>query len=199
MSHSQHPALSDVFVKVDVDEELDAAVDVVISTTFAPSQALSATVEISSDGQTVCEKMISIAELEETAHFSLNKPTLWYPRRYGNQSLHTVTVTLKDDSGAVLDTATKQVGFRRAELVQHALVDQPGKSFFFRVNNIDIFAAGSNWIPAHSFESLLTESDYKDWVKVVVDGNQDMLRIWGGGFYEDDMLLAECVSRCLVD
>jgi beta-mannosidase len=84
-----------------------------------------------------------------------------------------VTLSHNDET---LDSWSKEVGFRRAELVQQPLEGQSGKSFFFRINNIPIFCCGSNWIPAHSFESRLEESDYKEWVDLIVSGNQDMLR-----------------------
>lgn len=43
------------------------------------------------------------------------------------------------------------MGFRRTLVVQEKLIDQPGLSFFFEVNDIPVFAGGSNWIPADNF------------------------------------------------
>lgn len=46
-------------------------------------------------------------------------------------------------TGEVLDTVSRHIGFRRARLVQEPLVDQPGTSFCFEVNNRRVFAGGA--------------------------------------------------------
>ena len=51
---------------------------------------------------------------------------------------------------------------------------------------------GSNWIPAHAFQNEVTE-DYVTWLlQSTVDGNMNMLRVWGGGFYESDFFYRKC-------
>lgn len=111
---------------------------------------------------------------------------LWWPRGYGDQSMYTVQAEAYAQSETSesqrLHSVSKDFGFRRAELIQE--LDTYGQSFYFRVNNIDIFCGGSCWIPADSFLTRLTPSDYHAWVKLAADGNQAMLRIWGGGIYE---------------
>lgn len=51
----------------------------------------------------------------------------------------------------MLDVKEKRIGFRRVRIVQDELVDQPGHTFLFEINNMRIFCGGSNWIPADSF------------------------------------------------
>lgn len=53
--------------------------------------------------------------------------------------------------GQLLDGKTQKVGFRRVRVVEDKLVDQPGLTWLFEINNIRIFCGGSNWIPADSF------------------------------------------------
>ena len=77
------------------------------------------------------------------------KPRLWYPRRYGEQPLYTLTaILLADRKGrtVILDSKSKRFGLRRAEVMQRKLTDSPGTTFMFNINNIDIFCGGSNWI-----------------------------------------------------
>lgn len=156
-------------VASDLSAEVEVAVDVA-----GQSQCIHANVELLLDGQ-VLQKARTDCQADLKAHFKLDQPKLWYPHRYGEATLHTVRVTLLHDS-ETLDIWSKEVGFRRAELVQQPLEGQSGKSFFFRINNIPIYCCGSNWIPAHSFESRLVDKDYEEWVDLVVSGNQDMLR-----------------------
>jgi beta-mannosidase len=52
--------------------------------------------------------------------------------------------------------------------------------------------AGSNWIPADNYLTEVTEERYWDWLQLMVDGNQNMIRVWGGGIYEFDYFYGQC-------
>ncbi|KAK4177243.1 glycoside hydrolase superfamily [Triangularia setosa] len=127
-----------------------------------------------------------------TSMVKLEDPKLWWPRGYGAQNLYDVQVRIFDkEGGMVLAEHNHKVGFRKTELIQES--DGYGQSFYFRVNDIDIFAAGSNWIPADSFLSQITPQQYRDWIQnAVVDGNHNMIRVWGGGVYEHDAFYDAC-------
>ncbi|KAG9257293.1 glycoside hydrolase family 2 protein [Emericellopsis atlantica] len=126
------------------------------------------------------------------APFTIDKPNLWYPLGYGAPSRHLLkaTVLRKDQGGAAAASLSKSIGFRRAELAQEA--DAHGKSFYFRINNIDVFCGGACWIPTDSFQAQIPEKRLRDWVALMAESNQVMLRIWGGGVYEHDALLDAC-------
>ncbi|TQS32467.1 hypothetical protein Golomagni_07214, partial [Golovinomyces magnicellulatus] len=123
------------------------------------------------------------------ADFQLQDPELWYPLNYGKQSRYTLQAKIVRDS-VDIDSESRLTGFRRTELVQEP--DAHGKSFYFRINNVDVFAGGSCWIPADSYLAQISAQRYYDWVKLMAEGNQVMLRVWGGGIYEDDALLDAC-------
>ncbi|EKD14762.1 uncharacterized protein L3040_007356 [Drepanopeziza brunnea f. sp. 'multigermtubi'] len=152
--------------------------------------------DISLDGREVVASQTVTAKEGLASHtFTIDGPalSLWYPIRYGAQPLYTLTATLLDGKKkSQLDTRSKRFGLRRAELVQGPLTDQPGTSFYFRINNIPIFCGGSNWIPADSFLPRITPQKYYDWVKLVADGNQFMIRVWGGGIFEEQAFYDAC-------
>ncbi|KKF96477.1 Beta-mannosidase B [Ceratocystis platani] len=106
--------------------------------------------------------------------------------------LYTVTVLVMDDKGHIYDRQEKRIGLRKVELNQESLQGQQGTSFFFRVNGIPVFCGGSNWIPADSFLPRLNSNKYHAWMKLLRDGNQVMVRVWGGGVYEDDTFYDAC-------
>ena len=118
--------------------------------------------------------------------------------------------------GKVVDTCTQRIAFRRARVVQEKLVDQDGLTFLFEINNIRIFCGGSNWIPADSFLTKyvfasgtcltdypsspqpclsVTTERYRAWLQLLVDGNQNMVRVWGGGVYEPDIFYDICDGK----
>ncbi|KAK6383096.1 hypothetical protein LTS17_003766 [Exophiala oligosperma] len=120
---------------------------------------------------------------------TLDNPRLWYPIGYGSQPLYTLIVEILVNHN-VRYTTTKKVGFRQLELVQED--DVFGTSFYFRVNHVDVFCGGSCWIPADNFLSEVSETSYRKWLNLLVRGNQNMIRVWGGGVYEQDVFYDLC-------
>jgi beta-mannosidase len=120
----------------------------------------SAEADISSEGQA------SVA-------FKISKPELWMPNGYGKQTLYDIDVALLA-GGLELHNDTRRIGIRSVELVQEP--DSHGKSFYFRVNGVDIFCGGSCWIPADSFLTNIKAEKYRAWIELMVPANQKMIR-----------------------
>lgn len=105
--------------------------------------------------------------------FLVSEPKLWYPHGYGEQPLYTVSATVSTGEHD-LHTATRTTGFRKGELIQEP--DEVGKTFYFRINGVDVFCGGSDWIPADSFTPRITAEKYRKWLQMMVDGYQVMIR-----------------------
>ncbi|WWC85605.1 uncharacterized protein L201_000469 [Kwoniella dendrophila CBS 6074] len=132
----------------------------------------------------------------QSLHWNLqDEVEAWFPRGYGNQTLYSLDVQLKDKHGTILDRQSKRVAFRSAKIIQEPLEGQDGTSFVFEINGIRIFCGGSNWIPADSFLTDIQPERYRAWVDLLVTGNQNMLRVWGGGVYEAEELYNACDER----
>jgi beta-mannosidase len=116
-------------------------------------------------------------------------PQLWWPNGYGAQPLYDVEVTLKEGKN-ILDRRTYKLGLREIELCQEQ--DQWGKEFTFYVNGVRLFAKGADWIPADSLPTRISESYLEGLLKSAVDANMNMLRVWGGGYYPEDMFYDLC-------
>ncbi|QDS77809.1 hypothetical protein FKW77_005818 [Venturia effusa] len=123
------------------------------------------------------------------ASFIIDKVQLWYPHGYGGQPMYDFIATVSPDDKSV-DTTYRRIGFRKSELVQQP--DAVGKTFFFRINNIEVFCGGSDWIPADSFTPRITAERYRKWLEMMVHGYQVMIRVWGGGIYEEDIFYSLC-------
>jgi beta-mannosidase len=170
---------------------------------------------LSLDGTVVSEPQGDVdSEGLSIADFKVEDPALWYPHGYGKQPRYELKAILILD-GSEQSSQTKLTGFRKIELVQEK--DEFGKSFYFRINNVDVFAGGSCWIPADSFIPRIGRDGYRKWMELMVDGNQIMtryvkhfpfngevddgdykesgltcIRIWGGGIYEEDDFYDAC-------
>lgn len=182
--------VTDLFVEVDVEDSLRGAK--VVAHAAVEGNAPKLRFNISLGDKSVSSETVSVKDGGASATFKVQNPELWYPIRHGRQPLYTIKATLLDNGSAETDASVKKIGLRKVELIQRPLVDQPGTSFFFQVNNIPIFCGGSNWIPADNFIPRITKERYYDWVKMVADGNQSMLRVWGGGIYEEQVLYDAC-------
>lgn len=121
--------------------------------------------------------------------FDVLEPRLWWPRGYGEPSLYDASVKVYSGE-SLLDEASFKVGVRSVELVQEP--DEEGTSFIFRINGLNVFCKGANWIPADSFLSRVTLERYNKLIRLCNEANFNMLRVWGGGIYEADDFYALC-------
>ena len=119
----------------------------------------------------------------------ISEPKLWWPSGYGAQNLYDVSVKLFCD-GAFLDEAAVKCGIRSVALLQEP--DEEGKSFIFIINGMKVFCRGANWVPADSFLPRVTPKRYRELLDLAVEANFNMLRVWGGGVYEDDAFYELC-------
>lgn len=139
----------------------------------------------------VLKETVNVINGLAMAIFKIQNPQLWFPAGYGKQPLYTLTATLISGQDEY-DTTSKRFGLRRAEVIRRKLDDALGTTFFFEINNIPVFCGGSNWIPADSFSTRISNERYRNWVKLVADGNQAMIRVWGGGIYEAKAFYDAC-------
>ena len=127
-----------------------------------------------------------------TVSLKVTDPELWWPVGNGAQPLYTADLQLKHDHDTS-DSKSTRFGIRRVELVQKSLKE--GKSFFFRINNKPIFCVGTNWVPSHSLPPCVTPELYKRWLDLALENNNNMIRVWGGGVYEDDAFYDYCDEK----
>ena len=135
------------------------------------------------------------------ARLTVDNPRLWWPNGYGEPALYDLSITLAAEED--LDSRDAQIGLRTIALIRETDANGEGEGFKFRVNGHDLFAKGANWIPDDSFPTRLvwdTDDDAplpsKDGVGERIRDAQsagfNMLRVWGGGFYESEHFYDLC-------
>lgn len=124
--------------------------------------------------------------------FTVENPNLWWPRGYGDQHFYPLEISLLDSKGTVVDQIHEKYAIRQIDLVQDA--DDLGKGFKFQINGIDIYAKGANYIPLDFFHTRVDSGHYRKALNDVVEANMNMLRVWGGGMYEDEYFYNLCDS-----
>ncbi len=143
---------------------------------------------VSPDGE-IIKEVTEISGDKVTLEARIENPLLWWTNGLGEQNLYDVTVILKDEN-EILDKIAYKVGLRTIKLLQED--DAFGKSFQFVVNGVPIFAKGSNWIPADSFLTRFTDERLEKLIADAAASHQNMLRVWGGGLYEEERFYDLC-------
>ena len=116
-------------------------------------------------------------------------PELWYPNGYGSQAVYAFQAQLKT-GGRVQDERTIRTGLR--SIVLRRDLDKWGRSFELVVNGIPVFAKGADVIPFDSFPTRVTTAQYRRVLESAKAANMNMIRHWGGGYYETDEFYALC-------
>lgn len=121
--------------------------------------------------------------------FRIDNPKRWWPNGLGEAYLyplrHRVYFTDK-----LAGEGVQNIGLRTVEL--HENQDVSGSEFTFRVNGIPVFMKGANYIPQDNFPSRVTDSSYRALIASVKASKMNMLRVWGGGIYENDIFYDLC-------
>ena len=119
----------------------------------------------------------------------INRPKLWWSNGLGEAHLYPFTATLTIDGG-VSDTQTDNIGIRSLKVINKK--DADGHSFYFELNGVKVFAKGANYIPQDNFLPRVTDERYEKTILDAVNTNMNMLRIWGGGIYENKIFYDLC-------
>jgi beta-mannosidase len=110
-------------------------------------------------------------------------PKLWYPNGYGAQDRYQFSAVVRTGKDIAANAALK-TGLRSIELRRE--VTKTGKSFAFIVNGIPVFAKGADVIPFDSFPNRVTPEIHRQILEAARDAHMNMVREWGGGYYESD-------------
>jgi beta-mannosidase len=167
---------------------LDAEVEI-CAASAGPAKV---SVQFSENGKTVTETA------KVTFHTGTNvinlpieirQPKLWFPAGYGEQPLYNFTAQVSA-GGQAAEQRKITIGLRSIELRRQ--LDKWGRSFEFIVNGIPVFAKGADVIPFDSFPNRVKTADYRRILESARDANMNMIRHWGGGYYETDEFYSIC-------
>lgn len=121
---------------------------------------------------------------------AIKSPKLWWPNGYGEQNLYKLRVK------ACGDLVEKSLGLRSLEQVNKE--DKDGLSMFFRVNGVDVFSKGADWIPCDALPQRQTVEAIDGLLSSAAKTGMNMIRVWGGGQYECDEFYELCDRKGLM-
>ncbi len=157
--------------------------------------------KLSFRGQTVLEKEVMITGDEFLITGDLDEINLWWPYELGNPDLYEFDLNLINDNGKTTDHRAWKSGFRKIRLVENIGAAAPGDlfpktrnnpPFTLEINNIRIFAKGTNWVNPEIFPGIITEDRYKELLDLAKGMHFNLLRVWGGGIINKDAFFELC-------
>ncbi len=188
-SWDQH-RITDLAVRTDALDDQRARLGVLLqvergATTGKASVAVDV---LDPDGRRVAslEREVTLHPGQNTVQLPLEiaQPRRWWPVGYGAQDRYTVQARI-DGGGDPAREALRRTGLRTVELRREADADG-GQGFAFVINGVPVFAKGANVIPFESFPARVTRERLRRDLQAARDANMNMLRNWGGGYYESD-------------
>ena len=198
--------LDDIHIRtVDCNQQY-ADVKIAVKLDTVTKEKFLCRLNLSCDGQEIAHNLVF--EPGEDFHSTvirIESPSLWWPAGYGNQHLYQLGLVLLSGD-EIIDRAQKRFGIRTVKLNRSP--DEPpsrakqnvcpecsrsdGERFRFEINGQPIFVRGANWVPATIFAGSLSSDDYRQLLSAAANCNMNMLRIWGGGYYETDEFYELC-------
>ena len=150
-----------------------------------------ATVSVTADNAVVATTTTDLKKGENrvTLNYEIKKPRLWWTNGLGEQYLYDFGATLIVD-GKQADTKHHNIGVRSLKMITKP--DAEGYALYFELNGKPVFAKGVDMVPLDNFLPRITREKYEKHVLDAKNVNMNMIRVWGGGVYEDDYLYELC-------
>lgn len=139
------------------------------------------------------EVEIPVGVVSHKEHFSIENAKLWWPIGQGAQHLYSDTWYLIDSKGKTIDSLSIRFGVRMAKLIMEK--DEIGTSYVITVNNRPIFCKGGDYIPQDVFPARVEDKDISLLINSMAEANFNMVRVWGGGYYPDDLFYELCDEK----
>lgn len=180
--------LANPFVKLISLDKKSAVVE--ISVDVEKYNGRPATLRVFIGGRdTGIERILPITFPVTKLRVQIPNPDLWWPNGSGGQPMYTALLSLIQD-GRELSQTEVPFALRTVRLVQER--DAEGRSFLFEVNGVRIYCKGADWIPADSFIPRISDDTYEFLLRSAQDAHMNMIRVWGGGIYEQDLFYTLC-------
>lgn len=149
-----------------------------------------ATITLTADGKTVAHKKTALHKGLNcvTLDYTIKKPRLWWTNGLGEAYLYDFKATIAAGDDVV--SQNDAIGIRSLKLITED--DEFGRSLTFELNGKPVFMKGVDMIPLDNFLPRITREKYEKHVLDAKAVNMNMIRIWGGGVYEDNYLYELC-------
>lgn len=179
---------TDISIQQDHAVKDQVSLTVQVEAETVSQEPLTAIIAVQYGDKTLDRTFIPLTQGKGAGALVIKQPQLWWPVGLGGQPLYDVHVGLMNLDTDLLDYTVKRIGLRTVKL----LPPDRNQSLRLAVNGVTVFAKGANWIPADPFPNRVTTEKLQRYVNDAVAANMNLLRFWGGGYYEEPALFEAC-------
>lgn len=183
--------ISDVFYNQKSVTEKRADIDVEFEILSQKNSPATLRVIDEKSGKTLATKTTTLAvgENKVIVPVTIAKPKLWWSNGLGEAHRYAFEAEVIM-GGTTVDCKHHNIAVRSLKVIREE--DKDGRSFYFELNGKRVFAKGANYIPCDSFLTRVTDEIYEKTIADAVAVHMNMLRVWGGGIYENAKFYEEC-------
>ena len=183
--------ISDIFYNQKNVTEKRADIDVEFEILSQNESTASLRVIDERTGKTLTKGITKLTKGENkvVVPMTISKPKLWWCNGLGEAHRYAFRTEV-EVNGKVIDSRHHDIAVRSLKVIRNE--DKYGRSFYFELNGKAVFAKGANYIPCDSFLTRVTDEIYEKTIADAVAVNMNMLRVWGGGIYENAKFYEEC-------
>lgn len=175
-----------------VAERQEGTATVVVAVSVAGGDIDGAEVRVTlqeSDGSAAVTGLATLKNGTVEVTLEVDSPRYWYPRGYGEAFLYNLTAEVLVDE-EVVDSKASKVGLRTVSVLERLPDGRP--TYQIVVNDVPIYVRGTNFIPLDYIKVHAPWESYERMFQLVIHGNNNMIRMWGGGAVELDRFYDEC-------
>jgi beta-mannosidase len=166
-----------------------AVVEVAVDVETAVPGARTIRAVLTAPDGSVSEGTADVVDDAATVRLVVDRPALWWPRGLGPQPRSRLDVALLE-AERTLDGWSAPIGLRSVRL--DTTPDEHGSAFAIEINGEPVFCKGANWIPNQLFPSDDSGRRTRERIEQAAAAEMNMLRVWGGGIYEEDAFYEAC-------
>jgi len=170
-------------------------VEVELEELITKSNPCSLEIELMREKQKITQKrsFTPVKGVQKMSFFlEVENPALWWPNGAGEPNLYLLEARVKEENSSAIARYSQKIGIRTMALEEELDLEEEGKTFTFLFNGEKIFARGANWIPADAFLPRISRARYRQLLEQAKMANMNILRVWGGGIYEDPYFYDLC-------
>lgn len=146
---------------------------------------------VTSETKEYVRRSLQVPEGRSTIELPIRiaNPEWWWCNNEGEQKLYHLKLQIRQN-GQILDQTEERIGLRTLRVVHES--SESGTDFHLELNGKSVFMKGANYIPQDNFQNRVTPERYEHLIRSAADAGMNMLRVWGGGIYEEDLFYELC-------
>ena len=183
-----HAALQSPFIRVVSVTKSEAILELSVEVPRFSKKQLEL-VTLVSNGDIVLEDRRRVTKERIKFRIKVGNPRLWWPNGYGEQPMYHASFSLVTKNEEI-ERTNVPFAIRTVKLVETP--DKEGKSFIIEINGEKIFCKGADWIPNDTFIPRVPDSTYEKLLVMAKSAHMNMVRVWGGGIYEQEIFYELC-------